>query len=108
MADIHRMADDAETKLHDAADRASDKIHEASDRAGETIRKAADKVNSSAKEGLKTAKQFADAAQQYVQESGLANVDLREIVRRDPWIALGAAFALGFVAAQLMRRLPAK
>ena len=105
MADTYRMADDAQSKLRDAADRVSDKAHEVADQAGETIRKATDKVNDAAKGGIKTAKYLADAAQQYVQESGVAEMDLREIVKREPWIALGVAFAIGYLAAQVMRRL---
>ena len=105
MADTQRMADDAQATLRDAADKASEKIREVGDKASETLRSAADKVNQSAKEGLKTAKQFAETAQKYVEESGLADVDVREIVNRDPWIALGVAFAVGYVAAQIMRRL---
>ena len=105
MADTHRMAEEAQAKLRDTADRVSDTAHEVADHAGETIRKAADKVNDAAKGGIKTAKQFAEAAQQFVQESGIGDVDLREVVKREPWIALGVAFAVGFVAAQVMRRL---
>ena len=105
MADTNRMAEDAQTKLRDAADWASDKAHEAADLGGENIRKAADKINQSAKDGLKTARQFAETASKYVEESGLGDVDVREIVRREPWIALGVAFAAGYVAAQIMRRL---
>lgn len=105
MADTYRMSEDTDAKLREAADRGSEKVHEMG---AESIRMAADKINRSAKEGLRTVKQFADAAQQYVQDSGLADIDLREIVERDPWIALGAAFAVGFLAAQLMRRLSPK
>jgi ElaB/YqjD/DUF883 family membrane-anchored ribosome-binding protein len=105
MADTNRMAEEAQSKLRDAADRVSDKAHEVADQAGETIRRATDKVNDAAKGGVKTAKQFAEAAQQYVQDSGLADVDVREIIKREPWIALGVAFAVGYVAAQVMRRL---
>jgi ElaB/YqjD/DUF883 family membrane-anchored ribosome-binding protein len=105
MADSNRMAEDPQTKLRDTADRVSEMAHEAADHAGETIRKATDRVNDAAKDGLKTARQFAQTAQKYVEESGLADVDVREIVKREPWIALGAAFALGYVAAQIMRRV---
>jgi ElaB/YqjD/DUF883 family membrane-anchored ribosome-binding protein len=105
MADIHRMADDAQSSIRDAADQASDKVREMGEKANETFRKASDKVNQSAKEGLKTARQFAETAQKYVEQSGLADVDVREIVNREPWIALGVAFAAGYVVAQIMRRM---
>ena len=105
MADTHRMTDDAQAKIRDMADRVSDRAEEFADQASDTVRKAADKVNRSAKDGLKAAKNFVGAAQQYVEDSGLAEVDVAEIVRRDPWIALGVAFAVGYVVAQVVRRL---
>jgi ElaB/YqjD/DUF883 family membrane-anchored ribosome-binding protein len=99
------MADEAQSKLRDTADRVSDRAHEVADQANETIRKATDKVNDATKGGIKAAKYVADAASQYVQNSGLAEMDLREIVKREPWIALGVAFGIGYFAAQVMRRL---
>jgi ElaB/YqjD/DUF883 family membrane-anchored ribosome-binding protein len=105
MADTNRMAEDAQAKIRDTADWASDKAQEAADRAGDTFRKASDKVNQSARDGLKTAKQFAETAQKYVEDSGLADVDVREIIRREPWVALGVAFAAGWLTAQIMRRM---
>jgi ElaB/YqjD/DUF883 family membrane-anchored ribosome-binding protein len=74
------MADDAQEAVRDAADQASDKVREFGDKAGETFRKASDKVNQSAKDGLKTARQFAQTAQKYVEDSGIGDVDVREIV----------------------------
>jgi len=105
MADSHRMAEDAQAKLRDTADRVTDMAHDAADQAGETFRKASDKVNAAAKDGLKTARQFASTAQKYVEESGLADLDVREIVNREPWIALGVAFAAGYLVAQIMQRI---
>ena len=105
MADTSRMAEDAQAKLRETADRFSDMAHDAADQATETIRKASDRVNSAAKGGLKTARQFAETAQKYVEESGLGDVDVREIVKKEPWIALGVAFALGYVVARIVRRV---
>src|SRR5271157_1184353 len=68
MADSHRMAEDAQAKLRDTADRVTDIAHDAADQAAETFRKASDKVNAAAKDGLKTARQFASSAQKYVEE----------------------------------------
>ncbi|HLI80654.1 MAG TPA: hypothetical protein VKV03_11770 [Candidatus Binataceae bacterium] len=105
MVDTYRMADDAQSKLRDTADRVSETAHNMADQANETIRKAADRVNDAAKGGLKTAKEFADAAQQFVQDSGIGDVNVRELVEREPWLALGVAFAVGFAVAQVMRRI---
>jgi ElaB/YqjD/DUF883 family membrane-anchored ribosome-binding protein len=104
MADTNRMADDAQAKLRDVADRVSDRAEEFADQASETVRKATDKVNRSAKDGLKAAKQFVGAAQQYVEDSGFGDIDVAEMVKRDPWIALGVAFAVGYVVARVVRR----
>ena len=50
-------------------------------------------------------RQAADkAAQQFVKDQG-ADFDLREFVRREPWLAIAAAFAVGYVAAQIVRRV---
>jgi ElaB/YqjD/DUF883 family membrane-anchored ribosome-binding protein len=101
MAETQRMTEQAESIINNAADKARD----AAEMGGDSIRRAADKVSQSAKEGLKTAQHLADAAQDYIQDSGLADLNLREFVKREPWIALGAAFAIGYAAARLMRRL---
>jgi len=105
MADTHRMADEAQSRLRDVADKVSDKASDMADQAGDTIKRATDKVNDAAKGGLKTARQFADAAQQFVHESGIGDVNVREIVQREPWLAIGVAFAVGFAVAQVMRRV---
>ena len=105
MAETNRMADDAQAKLRETADRVSDFAHDAADQANDTIRNASDKVNEAAKNGLKTARQFAQTAQKYVESSGLGDVDVREIVQKEPWIALGVAFAVGYIAAQIVRRV---
>jgi ElaB/YqjD/DUF883 family membrane-anchored ribosome-binding protein len=58
-------------------------------------RQAADKATQAVKDGY-------DAAQQFVEDKG---VDLRDFVRREPWLAIAAAFAVGYVAAQIVRRV---
>jgi ElaB/YqjD/DUF883 family membrane-anchored ribosome-binding protein len=60
-------------------------------------RQAADAAGQAVKEGYQ-------AAQKYVQDKGL-DVALRDFVRREPWMALAAAFAIGYVAAQVVRRV---
>jgi ElaB/YqjD/DUF883 family membrane-anchored ribosome-binding protein len=45
-----------------------------------------------------------DAAQQFVQDR-VGDFDLREFVRREPWIAIAAAFAVGYVVAQIVKRV---
>jgi ElaB/YqjD/DUF883 family membrane-anchored ribosome-binding protein len=60
-------------------------------------RQAADKATQAVKDGY-------DAAQQFVKDKGI-DFDLREFVRREPWLAIAAAFAVGYVAAQMVRRI---
>jgi ElaB/YqjD/DUF883 family membrane-anchored ribosome-binding protein len=60
-------------------------------------RQAADKASQAIKDGY-------DAAQQFVKDKGV-DLDLREFVRREPWLAIAAAFAVGYVAAQIVRRV---
>jgi len=58
---------------------------------------AADKASQAVKDGY-------DAAQQFVKDKGV-DLDLRDFVRREPWLAIAAAFAVGYVAAQIVRRV---
>jgi ElaB/YqjD/DUF883 family membrane-anchored ribosome-binding protein len=75
-------------------DEASDStVEQAMDRG----RKAAEKAGQAVKDGYK-------AAQQYAEDKGL-NFDLGDVVRREPWLALAAAFAIGYVAAAVIRRI---
>lgn len=62
-------------------------------------RKAAEKAGQAVKDGYK-------AAQQYAEDKGL-NFDLGGLVRREPWLALAAAFAIGYVTAAALRRISA-
>jgi len=81
----------AETKLHDA-DSAADAIHTA------------------AEAGRKALEDSYDNLREYGEKSltyaGRLTGDLVEFVRREPLIAVGAAFLVGYVAAQIFRRLP--
>jgi hypothetical protein len=60
-------------------------------------RQAADKASDAIKDGY-------DAAQQYVKDKGI-NLNLGESVRREPWLAIAAAFAVGYAVAQIVRRV---
>jgi ElaB/YqjD/DUF883 family membrane-anchored ribosome-binding protein len=53
--------------------------------------------------GRKAAERASDAVKDYVADHDLGS-DLREFVRDQPWLAVGAAFAIGYVIARLMRR----
>jgi hypothetical protein len=68
-----------------------------------TVRAAVDQGRETAAKAGRAVKDSYDAAQGYVKEKGF-NLDLGEFVRREPWLALAAAFAIGYVAAQIIRR----
>ena len=73
------------------------------DTANSTARHAMDQGRQAAETASQAIKDGYEAAQQYVKE-GL-DFDLRDFVRREPWIAIAAAFAVGYVAAQIIRRV---
>jgi ElaB/YqjD/DUF883 family membrane-anchored ribosome-binding protein len=60
-------------------------------------RKTVEKAGQVLKDGYK-------AAQQYAEDKGL-NLNLGDLVRREPWLAVAAAFAIGYVAAAAIRRV---
>ena len=69
-----------------------------------TVRSAMDQGRQAADKATQAVKDGYDAAQQFVKDQG-ADFELREFVRREPWIAIAAAFAVGYVAAQIVRRV---
>jgi ElaB/YqjD/DUF883 family membrane-anchored ribosome-binding protein len=74
------------------------------DTANSTVRQAMDQGRQAADVAGQAVKDGYQAAQKYVQDKGL-DLDLRDFVRREPWIAIAAAFAIGYVAAQIVRRV---
>ncbi len=72
--------------------------------ANSTVRTAMDQGRQAADKATQAVKDGYDAAQQFVKDKGV-DFDLREFVRREPWIAIAAAFAVGYVAAQIVRRV---
>jgi ElaB/YqjD/DUF883 family membrane-anchored ribosome-binding protein len=69
-----------------------------------TVRDAMDQGRETAQKAGQAVKGAYKAAQQYAENEGL-NFDLGDFVRREPWIAVAAAFAIGYVAAQIVRRV---
>jgi ElaB/YqjD/DUF883 family membrane-anchored ribosome-binding protein len=72
--------------------------------ANSTVRTAMDQGRQAADKATQAVKDGYDAAQQFVKDKGV-DFDLREFVRREPWLAIAAAFAVGYVAAQIVRRV---
>ena len=69
-----------------------------------TVREAIDHGCATVESAGRAVKDSYDAAQRSVREKGF-NLDLGEFVRQEPWLALAAAFAIGYVAAQIIRRV---
>ena len=72
--------------------------------ANSTVRTAMDQGRQAADKATQAVKEGYDAAQQFVKDKGF-DLDLREFVRREPWLAIAAAFAVGYFAAQIVRRI---
>ena len=72
--------------------------------ANSTVRSAIDQGRQAADKASQAVKDGYEAAQQFVKDQGV-DFDLREFVRREPWLAIAAAFAVGYVAAQIVRRV---
>jgi hypothetical protein len=72
-----------------------DSINSTVQQAMDQGRNIADKASETVKEGYKSARQYA-------QDN--LSVDVADFVQREPWMALTAAFAIGYVAAQMIRR----
>ena len=72
--------------------------------ANSTVRSAMDQGRQAADKATQAVKDGYDAAQQFVKDQGV-DLDLGEFVRREPWLAIAAAFAVGYFAAQIVRRV---
>ena len=69
-----------------------------------TVQQAMDQGRNAAEQAGQTVKDGYKAAWQYAEDKGL-NIDVGDFGRREPWLAITAAFAIGYVAAQMIRRV---
>jgi hypothetical protein len=72
--------------------------------AGPAMRQAVEQGRAAAAKAGQTVKEGYEAVQQYAEDNGL-DFDLQGFVRREPWLALVAAFAVGYTFARIMRRV---
>ena len=72
-------------------------VNSSVDHAMDQGRKVAEKTGQAMKNGY-------EAAQQYVEDKGLT-FDFTDFVRREPWLAIAAALAIGYIAAAAIRRI---
>jgi ElaB/YqjD/DUF883 family membrane-anchored ribosome-binding protein len=74
------------------------------DVAKSTVQQAMDQGRNVAEKAGQSVKDGYEAVQQYAEDNGLS-LDVGDFVRREPWLAITAAFAIGYVAAQIIRRV---
>jgi ElaB/YqjD/DUF883 family membrane-anchored ribosome-binding protein len=74
------------------------------DAANSAMRQTMDQGRQAADKAGQVLKDSYGAAREYVHDKGLA-FDPGEFARREPWLAIAAAFAIGYFAARLIRRV---
>jgi ElaB/YqjD/DUF883 family membrane-anchored ribosome-binding protein len=67
-----------------------------------TVQQAMDQGRHAAEKASQTVQDGYKAAQQYAEDKGL---DVGDFVRREPWLAITAALAIGYVVARMIRRV---
>lgn len=83
------------------------------DRNTMNMKDAASSAREAAGQGYDAAREYAgkgyDSAREYANTgmdmAARVAEDLRDFVRREPWIAIAAAFAVGYLAARILRKL---
>ena len=73
------------------------------DSAGDIIQDVAAAGRKALEEGLQEAREYSEKSLDYVARVREGLVDF---VKREPLMAVGAAFLVGYVAAQIVKRLP--
>jgi hypothetical protein len=72
------------------------------DAVSDAVQRVSDAVPQSLEDGYEQAREIGDKGLEYL---GHLSEDLSELVRREPLIAVGAAFLVGYLAARILRRL---
>jgi hypothetical protein len=62
-------------------------------------------LNQTAREGYQTMREYTDKA---AELAGSVSSNLHDFTKREPWLALIAAFAIGFTMAKVMHRVLGK
>jgi ElaB/YqjD/DUF883 family membrane-anchored ribosome-binding protein len=86
----------------DTAQNAADAAQAASDATREYANKGYNAARDYANKGYDAAREYASTG---MDVAGRVGDNLTEFVRNEPWIAVVAAFAVGYVAARMVRRL---
>jgi ElaB/YqjD/DUF883 family membrane-anchored ribosome-binding protein len=106
--------------VSDAAQNAAASVRQTAGRAQDYASKGVDAAREYANRGYDAARQYAGTAREYANQgydaareyasagmdvAGRVGDNLTDFVRNEPWIAVAAAFAVGYVAARMLRRL---
>jgi len=97
----------------DAVQNAAASVQGAADIARDYASKSTDAARDYANKGYDAAREYAnkgyDAAREYantgIDAAARVSDNMTEFVRNEPWIAVVAAFAVGYLAARMVRRL---
>jgi len=73
------------------------------DGAAEAIQQVTDATRQAIEDGYETAREYGEKSLDYATE---LTQGLTDFVRRQPLVAVGAAFLVGYLAARVLRRLP--
>jgi ElaB/YqjD/DUF883 family membrane-anchored ribosome-binding protein len=95
------MTDRAASMAHDTTDRAADMAHDTVDRAADVGNDAEKQLRKAAARKMKQARQVQDDVLEAVDDQ-IDKVD--SYVKRNPFTAVGIAFAVGAVVSALIRR----
>lgn len=83
-------------------------INETVSQAGEQAAQAAQRVREAGRQAFNEPRM--ESAREYIERGrgalGEASDSLSEFVRREPWLALAGAFVVGYIAAQIIKRMP--
>jgi len=88
--------------VSEAAQNAAVSAAHVTDKAYEQAAKGMDAARDYANKGYDAAREYANAG---VDVAARISDNLTEFVRKEPWIAIAGAFAVGYLAARIMRRL---
>jgi ElaB/YqjD/DUF883 family membrane-anchored ribosome-binding protein len=91
-----------ERNLSETAQSAAASAQQAVAGAEQYVSKTAEAAREYASKGYDAAREYANAG---IEVAGRVRDNLSEFVRREPWIAVVAAFAVGYVTARILRRL---
>lgn len=86
----------------DYAGRGADAARDYANKGYDAAREYAGTARDYANKGYDTAREYANTG---IDVAARMGDNLTDFVRNEPWIAIAAAFAVGYVAARVMRRL---